>query len=112
MGQPVDEIRDSRARPWPLADSLEAFFVDIDDNNRPFGRFARVQHLEKIENANAKLLNRQRIGEAQGGEGNEQYEGEATRQSEMSRPAQKPFHLRSPAGGRSDEPVIFPGRSA
>ena len=36
----------------------------FDDYDRPLRRFARVEHLKKIEDANAKLLNRKRIGDA------------------------------------------------
>ncbi len=61
--QAVDEIGDARARPRPLADRPQALLVDIDDDDRPLRRIARMQHLEQIEDANPKLLDRQRIGD-------------------------------------------------
>lgn len=46
-----DQIGNDRAGPRPLPDLLQARFVDIDDDNRPRGLFARTQNLKKIEGA-------------------------------------------------------------
>ena len=89
MRQAGDEIGDARSRPGPLADGLETFFVDIDDHDRPLRCFARMQHLEQIEDADPKFLNRNRIGDPQRGERNQQYEGKTARQSETVAPSVK-----------------------
>jgi len=70
---------------WPMV--LRLFFVDIDDNDRPLRCLARMYHLEKIEDADAKFLNRNRIGDTQCGKRNQQYEGKAAGQSETARQA-------------------------
>ena len=87
MRQTGNEIGDARARPRPLADGLETFFVDIDNDDRPLRCLARMHHLEKIEDADAKFLNRNRIGDTQRSKRNQQYESKAAGQSETARQA-------------------------
>src|SRR5262249_24001736 len=110
--EPGNEVGDARAVPRPLSDSLETFFVDIDNDDRPFGRLAWRKHLKEVENADAQLLNRERIGNPQGCERDEQYERKAAREPKTSSSTRKPCHRKSPAGGRNDTPVIFPGTPA
>ena len=94
LRQAGDQIGNARARPWPLADRLQALFIDIDDDDRPFRRIARMEHLEKIEDANAQLLERQRIGDAQAGKRDQADRAQAARASPNRRAiARKPCHL-------------------
>jgi hypothetical protein len=51
-----------------------------------------MYHLEKIEDADAKFLNRNRIGDTQRGKRNQQYESKAAGRSETARQARKPCH--------------------
>jgi hypothetical protein len=65
-----------------LADCFEAFLVEVDDHHRPLRRLARAQHLIKVEGANAQFLDRPRVGNAQGGEGEQQGKRQRARDAE------------------------------
>ena len=49
FGQARDQVGDARARPRPLAERLQAFLVDIDDDDRPLLGDARLEHLKEVE---------------------------------------------------------------
>src|SRR5215831_13919868 len=51
FSQSGDEIGDARARPRPLAYRIEAFFVDIGNDDWSLRCVAGVQYLEKVEDA-------------------------------------------------------------
>src|SRR5439155_22382625 len=59
----IDQPREQRPRPGPLAEALEAVVVDIDDTDR--GRFVlpRLQAQEFVEDIQAKLHERPRLAE-------------------------------------------------
>jgi hypothetical protein len=63
LSQTRNNVGDARARPRPLTDAVQAFFVNIDDDDRPLRCVARVQHLKEIEDADAKLLHQDGIGQ-------------------------------------------------
>jgi hypothetical protein len=46
VGEPIGEVGEHGARPWPLPDRLETVLVDIDNDDRPRRLLARTQHLE------------------------------------------------------------------
>jgi hypothetical protein len=87
-------------------------FVDVDDDNRPFGGLTRLQDLEKVKDAYPQLLNRQRIKYAQRSQRKKQQETKAACQAKPASPARKPFHWRSPVCGRNGASVIFLGMPA
>jgi hypothetical protein len=71
-GQLGDEGCDPGPRPWPLAELLKAFVVDIDDGNRPCGLLARIDALERVKGPDPNFLDRSRIGDAKGCEPDQQ----------------------------------------
>ena len=85
-GQIGDDVGDPGSRPGKLTEFRQTLFVDIDDGDRRLGHLrARFDALEVIEGADAKLLDRSRIGDAQGGDADQQ------RQAHQPRIAELPF---------------------
>src|SRR6185295_483189 len=112
LSQARNEVGDTGARPGPLTYAFEALLVDVDDDDRPFGGFARLQDLEKVKDADPQFLNWQWIEDSQRSQRKKQQEGEGACQSKAASPARKPFHRRSPVCARSAASVIFPGTPA
>jgi hypothetical protein len=75
-----------------LAEAIEALFVYIDNDDRPLRRFARMQHLKEVEDADAKLVQQDGVSEAQGRKSEKQPEGEAPGKSKSLRQSCKPRH--------------------
>src|SRR5262249_51898276 len=61
FGETGDAVRDDRARPGPLADLLEARFVDVDNDDRPQPRLAWPQGLVEAEGPQPDFLERRRV---------------------------------------------------
>ena len=93
LGQPRDQVGDARARPRQLAELAQAFLVDIDDDDRPLRRHARLDDLEEIEGPQAKLFERARIGDAQEQQREQQRHAQRSRGCEPPRQTRKPFHV-------------------
>jgi hypothetical protein len=71
-GQFGDQGCNPRPRPWPLAELLKAFVVDIDDRHRPCGLLAGIDTLEEIEGPDPNFLDGSRIGDAKSCEPDQQ----------------------------------------
>ena len=65
IGKVDDHIRQARARPRPLAELLQAGFVDINDGDRARGLHARNKALVEVESPDPKFFDRRKIGDAQ-----------------------------------------------
>ena len=65
LGQLRDQIGYARAWPRPLAERLEAFLVDIDDDDGSLFGDARRQLLEEVESLKSEFLDWKRIGDTQ-----------------------------------------------
>ena len=83
-GQVGDEIRDPRPRPGPLAEFGQAFFVDIDDSDRPYGLHAGIDALEGVEGSDPQFLDRREIGDAQRRDSDQEHEANQSRIAELS----------------------------
>ncbi len=65
LNEPVDEFRQNRARPGPLAKLAQTLVVDIHDRNRIVRYRSRTRLLELIEEKIAGDFQRRRVEEAQ-----------------------------------------------
>ena len=66
VAQLVEQLREHRARPRPLADSGEARIVDVDDGDRQrLLGWARMEGLQLVEDLVAEGLDHRRVGEMQ-----------------------------------------------
>ena len=94
LGQPRDQVGDARARPRPLAERLEAFLVDIDDDDRPLCRLRAADSTwKKSKAANPQFLERQRIGDAQCSEREQQHEAQCPRAVRTAAPARQAIFM-------------------
>jgi hypothetical protein len=55
-----------------LAQRFEALLIDVDDDDRPLGRFARLNDLEDIECSDAKLFEGRGVGDTKAGKQQQQ----------------------------------------
>ena len=85
--EPRDQVGHHGPRPRPLADFLEACFVDIDDGDRADRLLARAQHLKQVEGSQPQFLQRRRVEHAQRHQREQQHRAHRPRQTELSRPA-------------------------
>ena len=85
--QPVDDLRDARARPGPLTELgiSKALFVDIDDGHRPHRLHPWAQDLEVVEGPDAQFLHQGRIGDAQTRKAQQQQQADRARIAEPAR---------------------------
>ena len=104
LGQARDQVGDAGARPRPLAERLEAFLVDIDDDDRPLLGDARLESLKEVEGLEANFLDRRRIGDAQENQGEQQAQAQRPRQSEPSSQLDRPLHV------ERTKPALLRGR--
>ncbi len=80
FGQPVGKRCKLRARPRPLPEFAQGRFIDVDDAHRAVGALARQQPLVEVEPHVADGRNRQRIGQPQQGQRDDQHHSEDCRQ--------------------------------
>src|SRR4029079_1328817 len=101
LSQTRNNVGDARARPRPLTEAVQAFLVNVDDDNRPLRRLARMQDLKEVKDADTKLLQQDRIGKSQRHEPDEQQESEPPGQAKSPRQSCKTRHSKLPATRRS-----------
>jgi hypothetical protein len=71
----------------------KAFFVDIDDDDRPLIRDPRLNDLEKIEYSDAKLFKEGRIGYPQASKRQQQSYAKDSGEAETARKFFELFHV-------------------
>ncbi len=89
----LDDVGHEGARPRPLSEPLQARLVDVDDHDRVAGRFAGMKQLIDVEGPMAKGLDRGRIPDPQGHEGDQQDEAEDPPEAETVDPDDQPADL-------------------
>ena len=80
--KPVHQIGDHRARPRPLPQGFQAFFVDVDDDRGVRRGFAWRGKLEEVEGSQPQLLERRRIDHPQRCKRDHQGKGEGPPEAE------------------------------
>ncbi len=74
-----DHIRDPRPRPRPLAEFLQALFIDIDDADRPDRLHTGIDALVGIESPDPDFLDWSGIGNAQRGKADQERQASQPR---------------------------------
>ena len=91
-GQPRHQIGYHRARPRPLPHGLQAFFVDIGDDDRPLLGLARPDQLVQVESPQPQLFKRGRVRHAQRRQRQQQRKAQCARYPKSPRYALEPSH--------------------
>ena len=114
IGEARDHFGDARSRPRPLAQRPQAFLVDIDDDDRSFGGFARLDDLKNIESAQTEFFERGWIGDTQSHQADQQSRAQCACGAKFPHPTYKPIHdsLTKRAPPATEFPVISLGTFA
>ena len=76
FGELRNDVGDEVARPGPLAEAFETFLVDIDNDDRPLGRLARLCQLKRVEGSDPQFLDGRWIGYADCNGGEQDHDGQ------------------------------------
>src|SRR3984957_20266503 len=82
IGKVDDHVRQARARPRPLAELLQARFIDVDDGDRTRRLHARIEALVEIESPDPEFFDRRKIGDAQRRDPDQQEKAHQPRKAE------------------------------